>query len=133
MYFQTNIGRNIADVPMRATAWDAFQGEVAQALNDLAIGLTGEGTTYEVHLSPSGSWEGDEESAHLSVFIPTSDVRTNGPETANVVVELRRELRAIAEWYCQDAIALIVSSALIAPPKSTRGYKLQAADRRNLL
>ena len=104
MYIQVNIGRNIGNTPMSDHQWDTFRLAVSQA-----ICLSVRTDDYapesgnELHRGV-GYWQyREEESAHISRY----------DERGYDLVQLRNDLRGLANQFGQGNIALIVGSELI--------------------
>lgn len=97
MYVQVNIGRNIGGEPMDAGLWDRFIGAVSRAL---MTNTDGPNRVLETHKG-SGTWDGEEESAHLSII---------GAD-AVYMRSLKDALKDIRVLYMQDHVALIVSQS----------------------
>lgn len=104
MYIQVNIGRNIGDTPMSDHQWDMFRLAVSQAIclsvrSDDHVPETGN----ELHKGVGYWQDGEEESAHISRY----------DERGFDLVQLRNDLRGLANQFGQNTIALIAGSELI--------------------
>lgn len=117
MYVQVNIGRNVKGEPMQDTQWQAFQGDVRSAINDLIWDLARDYKDIEIETHRGTGYYNrvEEQSVHVSFFIPVFGIITTGPQTAAAMTSFTRHLRVLAREYGQDSIALITGSRLLKP------------------
>jgi len=134
MYIQVNFGRNIGNLPMNSEAWQSLDSELMSAIiacvQALCVSDDVDDSIIERHLGV-GLWVGadaDEESTHLSTFVHSADIKAED-KGVQAMTQLSREIRRIAEWYCQDAIALITSSRLIKGDQNNLGRTFTAQSR----
>lgn len=120
MYIQVNFGRNVGTAPMSAELWDGFTSDILRVISHYAADMSGgEPVGYiadaELH-DGYGAWGGvDEQSRHLSLFWEDNTPADKRDYAADLKAgeRLRVDLRAVADRYNQDNVALIVGSELI--------------------